>query len=140
MRPTKTALIIFASFCLRSYGAPPEEPADTATLQQGYGVTVRSYPVSPDAMMFPTPRAQRIPDYPIEMRRHGVSGIVVFRVAVASNGIPRLEKVLWSSEAEFERAARQAVSSWSFLPAESDGRAVEVEMDYKFEFKVYVSK
>jgi TonB family protein len=117
-----------------------ETTVDAAMLQQGYGVTVRSYPVSRGATMYPTPRVQRIPDYPIEMRRHGVSGIVVLRIAVGSNGIPRVEKVLWSSQAELERAAREAVSSWNFLPAESDGRAAEVEVDYKFEFKVYASE
>jgi len=135
-RPAGIALVIGASLCLRSYGAPSEEMVDAAMFQQGYGVTVRSYPVSHGAMKFPTPRAQKIPDYPIEMRRHGVSGIVVLRVAVGSDGIPRLRNVLWASQAEFEKAARDAVGSWIFFPAESDGHAVEVELDYKFEFKV----
>jgi len=112
---------------------------DNALLQQGFGVTVRSYPVLPGAIALPTPRAQHIPDYPIEMRRLGASGIVVFRVAVGADGIPVLRRVLWASQAEFEKAAREAVSSWRFFPAEADGRAVEVEVDYKFAFKVYAT-
>lgn len=137
MHPAKTALLVSVLLCLRSYGAPPEKGSDAEVLQQGYGVTVRSYPVSRDAAAVPTPRAQRIPDYPVEMRRRGVSGIVVLRVAVGADGVPRLKEVQWASLPEFEKAAREAVASWAFLPAESDGRAVEAEVDYKFEFKIY---
>jgi TonB family protein len=140
MRITTTFLVVSAFLCVSAVGAPSEKMVDAATLQAEYGVTVRSHPVSQGAMMFPTPRTQTIPDYPLEMRSHAVSGIVILRVAIGTDGTPRLKEVIRSSQTEFEHAAREAIRSWLFEPAQHDGRPTAVEVDYTFEFKINIDE
>ena len=76
----------------------------------------------------PVPRFQARPQYPFEMRRAGTTGEVVVDFIVDAQGQVQNAYALRSSRAEFESAAVQAVSKWSFRPGRKDGRAVPTRM------------
>jgi len=69
------------------------------------------------------------PDYPQAARRQGVSGKVVVRFLVGSDGRVRdIEVVEAEPSGYFEQAAVNAVSRWEFSPGMLRGRAVAVWM------------
>jgi periplasmic protein TonB len=65
------------------------------------------------------------PRYPAIARARGEQGRVVLRVMVAASGLPTDVTVAASSGHEtLDRAARDAVRRWRFVPAEQDGHPV----------------
>lgn len=65
------------------------------------------------------------PRYPAIARARGEQGRVVLRVMVAASGLPTAVTVGTSSGHEaLDRAARDAVRRWRFVPAEQDGHRV----------------
>jgi TonB family protein len=79
----------------------------------------------------------RGPAYPEALRRSGTPGEVVLRVVVDTTG--RIEdesiEVVRSSDARFLRAVRDAIASWRFIPAESEGRRVRQLVELPFVFQ-----
>lgn len=61
--------------------------------------------------------------YPAAARRHGVSGVVVVRFDVLTDGSVANAKIV-SGPAEFHAAVLDAASGWTFKPARQDGKAV----------------
>jgi len=76
-----------------------------------------------------------LPRYPDDLRRRGVEGKVVVRVAVDSAGVPDSTslQVVSATTAELATAAQRSVPHLRFAPARAgDSRPVVVEMPYTF--------
>lgn len=74
------------------------------------------------------------PDYPIELRRDGVSGVVLVRCRVDAQGNVAETQVEKSSNAAFEHAAVSAVRRWKFKPARQKGSPVEATVSIPIKF------
>jgi protein TonB len=72
----------------------------------------------------PVARFQAQPQYPFDMRRSGIAGEVLVEFIVEANGAVREARAVRSSQREFEAAAVQAVSKWTFRPGQKGGRTV----------------
>jgi len=85
----------------------------------------------------PVPVRTVPPDYPSELRHDGVSGLVVVRCTIDTQGNvvdPEVEK---SSNGGFDKAAVEALKKWRFKPAKQDGApvAIKVSIPIKFVFE-----
>ena len=85
----------------------------------------------------PVPVRTVSPDYPDELRRDGVSGIVMVKCTIDEQGNvvdPTVEK---SSNNAFEKPALAALKKWKFKPAKQDGSpvAIKVSIPIKFVFE-----
>lgn len=85
----------------------------------------------------PVPVRTVAPDYPDELRREGVSGLVMVKCTIDVQGNvvdPTIEK---SSNAAFDRPALAALKKWKFKPARQDGApvAIKVSIPIKFVFE-----
>lgn len=84
----------------------------------------------------PLARFQAQPQYPFDMRRGGISGEVLVEFVVDANGAVREARAVRSSQREFEAAAVQAVSKWTFRPGEKGGRKVATRMQVPIVFSL----
>lgn len=84
----------------------------------------------------PQPRYQAQPQYPFEMRRAGITGEVVVGFIVDSEGKAVEVYAVRSTQREFEAAAIQAVSKWTFRPGRKGGRAVNTRMQVPIVFSL----
>ncbi|GAB1488504.1 hypothetical protein MASR2M8_09490 [Opitutaceae bacterium] len=84
----------------------------------------------------PQPRYQAQPQYPFEMRRAGIAGEVVVGFIVDSEGKTVEVHAVRSTQREFEAAAIQAVSKWTFRPGRKGGRAVNTRMQVPIVFSL----
>jgi periplasmic protein TonB len=82
----------------------------------------------------PVAKFQARPQYPFEMRRAGIAGEVVVDFIVDTNGTVQNAYALRSSQREFEAAAVQAVSKWTFKPGRKGGRDVPTHMQVPIVF------
>jgi len=82
----------------------------------------------------PQPRFQQRPQYPFEMRRAGIAGEVVVDFIVDSEGVVQNAFAYKSSQREFESAAVQAVSKWTFKPGRKNGKNVNTHMQVPIVF------
>jgi periplasmic protein TonB len=89
-----------------------------------------------DADEAPVPIKAVAPEYPLTMKRQGVSGIVMVRVVVDENGEVAEHAVSKSTREEFETAALEAVAKWKFKPARKDGVAVKANITLPIKFVV----
>jgi protein TonB len=85
----------------------------------------------------PVPVRTVAPDYPDELRREGVSGIVTVKCTIDEKGDvvdPQVEK---STNPAFDRPAVAALKKWKFKPAKQDGApvAIKVSIPIKFVFE-----
>lgn len=84
----------------------------------------------------PQARYQAQPNYPFEMRRAGITGEVLVGFIVDSEGRTVDVHAIRSSQREFEAAAIQAVSKWTFRPGRKGGRAVNTRMQVPIVFSL----
>lgn len=82
----------------------------------------------------PIPKFRAKPQYPFEMRRAGINGEVVVEFIVDTNGNVRNAFAVRSTQRDFEQAAVQAVSKWTFRPGRKGGRAVNTRMQVPIVF------
>ena len=82
----------------------------------------------------PIPKFRAKPQYPFEMRRAGINGEVVVEFIVDANGNVRNAFAVRSTQRDFEQAAVQAVSKWTFRPGRKGGRAVNTRMQVPIVF------
>jgi protein TonB len=82
----------------------------------------------------PVPVKTPPPEYPIEMQRKGISGVVAVRVIIDETGAVAECTVSKSSQVEFEEPAMNAVKNWKFKPATKDGAAVKVSVVIPIKF------
>jgi len=85
----------------------------------------------------PVPVRTVAPDYPVELRRDGVSGIVTVKCTINEQGDvvdPQVEK---STNGAFDQPALAALKKWKFKPAKLDGApvAIKVSIPIKFVFE-----
>lgn len=81
----------------------------------------------PEANDAPRPKIHSAgrPVYPPDLAAKGEVGGVILEALIGANGNVTSLKVLRSSNPEFEKAATDAVSLWSFIPAQApDGQMV----------------
>jgi periplasmic protein TonB len=85
----------------------------------------------------PVPVRTSAPDYPDELRREGVSGLVMVKCSIDAQGNVSEAEVEKSSNAAFEKPAITAVKKWKFKPAKQDGNpvAIKVSIPIKFVFE-----
>ncbi len=119
-------------------GAPPAPPTDDAPPAPPAG---ESPPAPPTIEVFNTtvhryveggdiepPKAlEKLPPrYPPEMRKSGMSGIVVAELVIDQGGAVRDVAIQDSPADEFSAAATNALEQWTFEPATMDGKPVAV--------------
>jgi protein TonB len=116
---------------------PAAQPAPKITLE---GTDSPSYarafgdriiPAAPNAVFHNRP-----PEYPEEAALNGEHGTVVVLVHISPAGTAAGVDLVRSSGYELlDRAARQAVLRWRFLPAVKDGQPVASDMTMGFDFE-----
>jgi protein TonB len=86
----------------------------------------------------PDPKVHnREPIYPDEAVRRGQQGIVVLLIQVSPEGLPSAVDVARSSGFNLlDRAAREAVQTWRFVPAVRDGQPVPSNMSLRVNFQL----
>ncbi len=82
----------------------------------------------------PVPVKTPPPEFPSDMQRQGISGVVAVRVVIDEKGAVEECSVSKSSHAEFEQAAVTAVKNWKFKPASKGGVAVKVSVVIPIKF------
>jgi protein TonB len=85
----------------------------------------------------PVPVRTVAPEYPDELRREGVSGLVMVKCSIDEQGNVTETVIEKSSNAAFEKPAVAAVKKWKFKPAKQDGApvAIKVSIPIKFVFE-----
>lgn len=82
----------------------------------------------------PTVKFQARPEYPVNLRKAGVTGEVVVDFIVDIEGNVVNAFALRSTQKEFEAPAVAAVSQWKFKPGEKGGRKVHTHMQVPIVF------
>lgn len=83
-------------------------------------------PIFRQASIDPSAIARFQPDYPSAMVRAGIEGSVTVRVLIGTDGRVRaIELVNATNPAFFDVTRDHALRAWRFLPATSDGAAIE---------------
>ena len=84
----------------------------------------------------PVPVRTVPPDYPVELRRDGVSGVVMVSCTIDEKGDVQDVSVEKSSNASFNPSALAAVKKWKFKPAKVDGAPVAKKVTIPLKFTV----
>ena len=84
----------------------------------------------------PVPVRTVPPDYPVEMRRDGVSGVVMVSCTIDEKGDVTDVSIEKSSNVSFNPAAMAAVKKWKFKPAKVDGAPVAKKVTIPLKFTV----
>lgn len=122
--------------------APPRTPESlenaipVETPAREWAVATETFPVSAAPAMAPVPALipprfdaaylrNPAPIYPALSRRLGEQGKVFLRVFVGADGSPQQVEIRTSSgSARLDRAAKEAVGQWRFVPARQGAQAV----------------
>jgi protein TonB len=75
----------------------------------------------------PVPVRTVAPDYPDEMHRNGVSGVVTVKCTIDEHGNVVGTEVLKSTDQVFTQPAVEALLKWKFKPATVDGKPVTIK-------------
>ncbi len=79
----------------------------------------------------------RAPEYPLAAAARGEAGVVMLLVHVGADGaVDRIDLARGSGFLLLDRAAREAVATWHFLPAVRDGHGVDSEMPLRIVFQL----
>jgi protein TonB len=82
----------------------------------------------------PVPVRTTAPDFPDEMRREGVSGVVTLNCLVDEKGEVEDMKVEKASNDLFVKPAMAALSKWRFKPAQLNGNKVSTRVSIPIRF------
>lgn len=82
----------------------------------------------------PVPVRTPPPVYPSQLKRDGVSGMVVVNIIIEADGSVAEVEVRKSTNAEFEGPAVDAVKNWRFKPAQKDGNAIRSKVALPLKF------
>src|SRR5208283_2317739 len=82
----------------------------------------------------PVPVRMVPPEYPYELKRNGVTGIVTLTFEVDEKGNVVDPKVQKSSNPGFEQPALDAIVKWKFKPARKDGVPVRMKIGVPLQF------
>jgi TonB family protein len=84
----------------------------------------------------PVPVRTSAPEYPFQLKRDGVSGVVTVKFSVDEKGNVVDPEVLKSSNKGFEQAALNANLKWKFKPALQDGAPVKSKLAIPLQFSL----
>jgi protein TonB len=76
------------------------------------------------------------PAYPPDARARGLEGVVIVELVIDRRGRVVQTRVVRSSGAEFDRAARAHCRRLRFEPAEANGKPVSARIEWRVEFKL----
>lgn len=82
----------------------------------------------------PRPLIQKRPQYPVLLRRAGVSGGAVIDIIVDAHGQVRNAHVVQASHPAFAEEALACVSAWTFVPGSKDGLDVNTHLQIPIMF------
>ncbi|HVU33324.1 MAG TPA: energy transducer TonB [Opitutaceae bacterium] len=82
----------------------------------------------------PVPVRTVAPDYPEDLKREGVAGLVVVQCTIDAQGNVDQPQVQKSSNKEFEQPAIDAIKRWKFKPAKLDGNPVARKVSIPIKF------
>lgn len=82
----------------------------------------------------PVPVRTVAPEYPNELRRDGVSGLVMVKCSIDEQGNVTGTEVEKSSNVAFEKPAVEAVKKWKFKPAKQDGAPITIKVSIPIKF------
>ena len=77
------------------------------------------------------------PEYSDEARKQRYQGVVLLRVVVGNDGLPRDVRVAQSLGLGLDEKALEAVRQWRFEPGRLEGRAVDVVVNIQVNFRLY---
>ena len=83
----------------------------------------------------PVPVRMVAPDYPYELKREGVTGIVSVAFEVDETGNVVDPKVLKSSNSAFDQSALNAIVKWKFKPGRKEGVPTKMKIAIPLQFK-----
>jgi TonB family protein len=135
----KTILTVFLFVGSLSIGYAATEPSSEELERRALGESLCngiavSLSVTGGSFAIAVPIEQRLPEYPIEMRKVGVTGLVTVRVVVSENGSVESIDVLSANQPEFEASTKQAIREWTYLPALRNGIACKSTREYQLRF------
>jgi protein TonB len=84
----------------------------------------------------PVPVRMVPPEYPSELRRDGVSGVVMVSCTIDVKGDVQDVAIEKSSDESFNRHALAALKKWKFKPAKVDGEPVAKKVTIPLKFTV----
>jgi len=84
----------------------------------------------------PEPVSQVAPNYPAELRKAKVEGVVTLVFVLDESGRVEDPRVENSSRPEFEKPALEAIRRWRFSPGMKDGQAVRTYIRVPMRFRV----
>ena len=84
----------------------------------------------------PVPVRTFAPEYPSEMRRQGVSGLVMINCLIDEQGNVADTKIEKQSNDAFGPSAVAAVRRWKFKPAQRDGSTVQIHVTIPIKFSL----
>jgi protein TonB len=87
-----------------------------------------------DLDQLPQPIARPKPDYPYEMKRAGIAGVVEVVYIIDSNGNVTQVEVIKSSQREFEEPVIRALLKWRYRPGKKGGRVVNTKVSQSIPF------
>ena len=118
-----------------SFAAPPgprRNPGETDSPSNAVARGDNVIPAQADARY-----RNRPPVYPAEAQAKGQQGAVTLLIHVSPAGLPTAVEVIGSSGSLLlDRAAREAVETWHFLPALQDGAPVAADMPLRVRFEL----
>jgi len=84
----------------------------------------------------PIPQKTPPPDYPEQLKRSGVSGVVAVTIIIDETGKVISSNVVKSSNPDFNEAALTAVKKWKFKPGIKDGQPVKIRVTFPIKFSL----
>jgi protein TonB len=93
------------------------------------GVTIARAATEP-----PVPVRMVPPEYPYELKRNGITGVVTLVFEVDEKGNVVDPKVQKSTNPGFEQPALEAIVKWKFKPGQKDGVPVKMKIGVPLQF------
>jgi periplasmic protein TonB len=113
---------------LAGFGAIQAMTAAEAVQQDAFDVA--------DLQKRPEPVLQVAPNYPAELRKAKIEGVVTLIFILGEDGRVEEPRVENSSRSEFEKPALEAIRKWRFRPGMKDGQAVRTYVRIPMRFRV----
>ena len=84
----------------------------------------------------PIPIRTPPPEFPLEMKRNGVSGLVVVTVTINESGSVASAVIKKSTNEAFNDAAMDAVKKWKFKPAKKNDQPISTIVSIPLKFDI----
>jgi protein TonB len=92
--------------------------------------------ITPKVDEAPVPIRTMAPDYPAELKRSNVQGVVSVTVVIDESGSVIASEVLKSTNAAFNQPAINALHKWKFKPAKLGDKSVKVKVTIPVKFTI----